>query len=442
MGLVQSFFKINNGNNSDIKNDDLIEKKSELLDTLDDDCLRGIFMYLTLLDLSNVAEVCVRFNQHANSAFNAKYRQIVIIDENFELNGQLDETEAVLRNFGPSIHSMSIISTDIYFRTAAAAVQMINHQTTPALTELHLSGVDTSKFVENLRPIFMKLESFRLDSCTLTTGIESLFNQALPMLKKAQFNRCIGSNHSDLEKFIELNPKLKVLVIRDKCWTEDSIKFINSIGENLSNLEELELEVDKLCYSNNQRLQECGWSFSSSKLSSLKVLKLNCGWSSFCAPFIHELAKNKVPIEHLILIGNEIDDTTIKSVSQLKQIKILELEFDLKLTEKNIIELAKELPLLEKFYLVFSNGKDFSIDDLVEMVAHAKKLKYFELDNNVSMIVDENVYLSILNAMRGRPEENHLSINISSGEFNVPANIVSMNRHLLSIKINDTKTTL
>lgn len=68
--------KIDKGNSSssdssnNVKIDVAIEQESELLNILDNDCLREIFKYLTLLDLINAAEVCIRFNQHANDAFN------------------------------------------------------------------------------------------------------------------------------------------------------------------------------------------------------------------------------------------------------------------------------------------------------------------------------------------------------------------------------------
>lgn len=435
MDLKEPSHEVNPGDRcNDEGNNFPIEQESELLDKLDDDCLREIFKYLALLDLSNAAEVCIRFNQHANGAFNAKYKHVLNIDKKFELDGRPDETEAVLRNFGPSIHTLRITSSASLNSKAAAssAVRMINPHTTTALKELYLFGVDINNYVENLRPVLMKLEVFEFDGCMLKTGTESLFGQTFPSLKQAQFRYCNGPDLSDLEQFIEMNPNLKALMIGKEYWTDEFVNCIHLIGEKLSSL--VELEIDTFDHPNEQQLQMCARSFC--KLGSLKVLKFNCTENFVAEPLINEHAKNEIQIEHLQLISARFDDGSMKSLLQLKHIKILELDTVANLTERHIIELTKELSVLEKFVLKTSEIKEYlTIDGLVEMIKHAKKLSHFILCDSSNIKIDINDYQTMLKAVQKRSAQLHLSIGISNCEINVSGDILSENRNWLSIKV-------
>lgn len=445
MDVKQSSFEVSPDNNINdigimyIRNDVPIEQESQLLVTLDDDCLREVFKYLPLLDLSNCAEVCIRFNQHANDAFNAKYKHVMKIDQDFDLNVKPGEMESVLRNFGPLIHSLSISRTKTIFpdnSTSEVAIRMINqHTTTTALKELHLSGVVIGEFLENLGPVFLKLDTFKLDSCVFMDGAENLFGQAFPTLTQAQFKCCSGLNYSALEKFITLNPRLQTLMIGMEYWTDGLANLIHLIGGNLSNL--VELEVDTFDHPNEEQLQECATSIG--KLTRLKVLKYKCTEEFAATALIYELAKQQVPIEHLQLMSGRFDGNTMKSLTQLKQIKILELQFIADLTERHIIEMAKELPLLETFRLktfqFLPNDRYLSVDGLVEMIKHAKNLSAVILNGTQHIKININNYRTMLKAVHERSEKNHLSMEISSGQVDVSEDILFENRNWLSIKM-------
>lgn len=364
---VKTHDQIQQNIDDNVKVHDPIEQNSELLNKLDDDCLRGIFKYLTFVDLLNAADVCIRFKQHANDAFNAKFQKSIKIDENFELNGKINETEAMLRNFGPLIHSLSIISTWNNGSTATAAARMINQHTTLQLKELHMTGIDLSEYTENLCPVFAKLEKFELYRCTFSHENEKIFHQASPMLNEAHFKKCTGLKCSMFEKFIELNPQLKILTIRghEMSVRENSIELI---GNHLSKLVHLEITAFTL----NLKSKKCTNSLS--KLSALKVLKLECTRDSI-APLLKKLFKNNIPIEHLDLNSCKFDDSIIKMMSQLKQIKILGLNDCANLTESYIIELAKALPLLEEFHIVLFHDQirgRFRVDSRQLMAALSK----------------------------------------------------------------------
>lgn len=54
------------------------ESDSNIINALDDDCLREIFKHLNVVDLSCAAEVCVRFNQHAQEVISTKHKTVFI----------------------------------------------------------------------------------------------------------------------------------------------------------------------------------------------------------------------------------------------------------------------------------------------------------------------------------------------------------------------------
>lgn len=336
--------KMDSDNKCSFNTTAVIEKDSALLNILNDDCLRKIFQYLTLLDLSNAAEVCVCFNHHANDAFKTKYRHVLKIDTKSELNGHLNETEAVLRNFGPLIHSLSIVSEAENHEIAIRAVRMINQRNTPALKELHLSGINVTEHIENFRQVFMKLQTLVLIRCQLGYDAATLFNQKFEKMEQATFIWCDELYSFTLKNFITKNRKLKLLVIRDH--TKKSVNLIQLISQNLSNL--MLMEIDRNCRANQFQEFVCNLG----KLNSSKVLKFRFAHNYCINPLIDNLIKHKVPIEHMKLISGQIDSNTIKSLIELKQLKILEFVSSESKPKESANKLTKELSLLEKLYLV------------------------------------------------------------------------------------------
>lgn len=315
MGLVQSHSGVYNS----------IKQESESLDILDDDCLRGICEYLPFLDLLSAAGVCIRFNRLASDIFELKYKQPQLeIDGDVKLNGnQIYETEAVLRNFGPKIHSITLKSKYSKINgigSESVAVQMLNQTKLSSLKVLNLFGIDVSKFVPSSYSPLVNMETLRLEarkftpeskdkifyptiSSTLFGTSKSLFSQAFSMLKEARFKNCTGLNDAMLKNFIKMNPKLEILAIKENNVVSiiHPEEIVRSISKNLLNLVELEFDV---MYSLNRfhRL-----AVNLGNLRQLKVLKFRCTQQSIVTPLINELIKNNVAIEHLHLISGQFD---------------------------------------------------------------------------------------------------------------------------------------
>lgn len=150
---------------------------------------------------------------------------------------------------------------------------MINQHTTTALKKLNLYGIDISGYVENLRPVFVKLEAFELNMCKLGRNSREMFDQAFPKLEQAQLRWCnVDPNIFDdsiLEYFIIKNPQLKVLALRNEDRKIKSANFIHSIGQNLSNLIELEIDF----FHGAEQFEK--YVYSLGKLRSLKVMKFS-----------------------------------------------------------------------------------------------------------------------------------------------------------------------
>lgn len=86
------------------------EQDSDLhiLIALNDDCLREVFGYLGIIDLSNAAEVCVRFNQQAKDTFARKYKNLDLNRSQGNKKIIRYQIDSLLQNFGSMIRSLKI----------------------------------------------------------------------------------------------------------------------------------------------------------------------------------------------------------------------------------------------------------------------------------------------------------------------------------------------
>lgn len=229
-----------------------------ILNALNDDCLEHVFKQFGLFDLSVTADVCVRFQQHAIDAFQSKYNHAIDIDLDSEFRGHHDKLEAMIRNFGPSIHSIRVQSYVIPKLNSIDIFKMINKYV-PALTDLNLSDFKIAENVDSVHPLFAKLERWSLSHCSFTNGAEKLLapcaelkrhieetdcciDQTFPKLEEVNLSFS-KIDDAKLKKFITLNPILEKLAIRhNNIYPSPSI--MQAIGQHLKNLIELEIEEE------------------------------------------------------------------------------------------------------------------------------------------------------------------------------------------------------
>lgn len=415
-----------------------------ILNALNDDCLHEIFKRLLLPDLTNCSDVCIRFNRLATQIFVSKYKNETVSFHS-EFSGRFADAQAMFRNFGPLIQSLSICFTIEVIGHYGTSLRMIN-QHCSALKELNVSNFRFHGDWKRLCPMFAKLITIKLENCGLTSNHKGLFT-ACANLKILQLNdcywidRCIGQRFPNISQahfqsnwitastfvnFITQNPTIRKLTFVGNRMTSTDI--VRLISEHLINLQEF--EYDEIVHNLKQYQHNI---LCLSRLHSLKILKLNFN-SLSVAPLLGKLVENKIPIEHLKLSKGLIDMDAIQSVSQLNGIKILELSDVYELTDKHIIYLAKELTQMKELHLHKMTSK-LTTNGLKTMLKYADKLTFLELNSMHGIYIDTDDYRTILKTIQNRNGLDQLTIEIASDENKVmvPAEILMLNKKWICI---------
>lgn len=428
----------------------------QILNALDDDCLRTIFKYFELEDLKNTAKVCNRFKKCSEDAFSKKYKTVYLI---------ADDTDALIDfgklirslNIGKLIRSVNIMCMDHFTDNGPELItlEMINKYTSNKLEELSISGLESSENLINLKE-FTNLKQIELKSCTIPNPNELL--KVCPKLEILKLFRCsvgdlLDQRCEQLKEFHLVDSTdnfelFNTFIIRNLCITKLKLvsgwKFIwrsiRLIAENLHNLVELELEFSSLLHEIEESTDlETSLQFLSN-LSKLKALRLNFGfdgpWS--ISPLMNALATAQSPLEEILLNNARITDDAIENMSKLKQLNVIQLKEVYGLTNDLVIQLSKELPQLQQFILRESSGKNITATTLKTMIRHSMKLSYIEISEADSLSIDSSDYFSMLETIQNRPDKIRLLITLTgSGDIlNVPEETVAQNQEYLLIDEN------
>lgn len=418
------------------------DSDANILNALNDDCLRVIFKQLNLIDLTNTADVCVRFNYMAKEVFATKHKKFVIPDRMFlnrRLGVNIQTIETMLRHFGPSIQTLTVspfafVDHDIMF-------QMITKYTSTTLKHLILIDfemVGNGKLgiieklelieceIDNLKDLLANAPNLKILHIYSSMWFDGGINQRFDKLEEIRLEGNENLYVNQVNNFIKLNPKLKRMAIKDNADL-CSAKIIRVIGQRLHNLEELEINEgnDGTLAALQKRLQTL------SQLKSLQLLNLDFHGLSV-ALLMKNLAANQIPIKELKLMNGEIDDNAIESISQLKHIEILKLDGITRLNDDHIVELAKQLPLLQELDL---KNNQITSDTMKKVVAHANQLSTFNLKEDSDLSITTVDYNDMLKSVQNRPKAVKLSIIVFRGirTVDIDDDILDKNKDWISI---------
>lgn len=381
-----------------------------------DDCLYAIFRWLNIVDLSNVADVCRRFNQLAKDIFLLQHKSLDCNDciDWSSCCFDSDIVKKILQNFGSLTEAVTVNGVNIESGHVAKFLGMISQH-----CDLNVKSLTLAQFVFNdllllqLEPLLPKLENMTIENCVLDgetvrtnplnkcTKLKSLrfissasyWNNGSWHLVKVVFNQCFGTI---VHKFMSM----KKLTMIGRLWNDRSFETIRFISEMIPNLVELEFyyQISHLTPSSHL------WQ-SLSNLNNLKVLKFSCLGLNVL-PLVAALASKNIPIEHLMLYFGEIDDNGIENVSKLKNIKILMLSNIHGLSENQLVKLSEELPKLQELYLCGNRYNKFKVSTIVikKMLRYANKLSLLKLNNPMSLSTDFDIadYKDILKIVLDR----------------------------------------
>lgn len=422
---------------------------AHILVALNDDCLQEVFRRLELLDLTRIAEVCKRFNKEAKKTFERKYKHLKL-EYGSDFSGQPEALEGMFGHFGSSIQTLS---TEAYASESETFIlQLINRYCNPTLKSLELRAFDLEGNFEHIMPMLSRLETLTLIECTCyfvnvlsnCTELQKLrlenctfleenrfLEQQFMRLEEVHLISNNGINEATLERFLDSSTTLLRLSIdeNERCSTS---QVLRSIGENLTNLQELSfcqaIENQNNFQDNVQYLN---------RLTSLKSLKLDFNQQPV-RPLMDALSSHQIPIEHIEIYNGQIDTTAIESLSMLKQVKTLGINGSSGLTDEFLVELGKKLPELKVVHLKDLNTIDNSrltTIGLKKMVLHANKLSLLKIQLVYSIVIDIDDYKMMLKSVQNRPEKIALLIELTSdgGKVNVPEATLVENRNILYI---------
>lgn len=140
-------------------------------------------------------------------------------------------------------------------------------------------------------------------------------------------------------------------------------------------------------------------------------------------------------IEHMHVYKGIIDTATIKTVSQLQQLKVLELDYLHNLTDEHMIMLATGLgSKLEKLQLKNFTTANLITNGLKMMLPFATKLSLLTL-KSTKITINADDYMEMLRVLRKRPEKTKLTLELidNGGQVKVDETILLENRDLFYI---------
>lgn len=383
-----------------------------ILTILNNDCLLNIFKRLDLLDLTNVAATCVRFNQQANELIKSHF---------WHLNLRDFDKEAIVRllnNFSsliPSVQSIEISRAD------SIALQMINQEFKQfTITSLSLESVECD--FNDVRSLFAQLQTLKLKDCKFNNFPNDL-KLWLKHLEVDWGRVDTKLSYNDiLLHWIKICPKLKKLSIKNHLGTYWEILLL--ISENAKQLQSLEYLTSVNNLFDGERIH------GHFHFHYLTELKLQFNGSSI-HPLVHALAENKIPIEHLKIIRGEINEDGINSLTRLERLEVLELFRCVNWSDDHLNLLANKMPNLRELHL-FSGSHHMSITGLKQMIKCANKLTLLTLKRIYNICIGIDDYMDILAAIQMRPEMKRLVIEVP--RHTIPNETIKANYDTLQIK--------
>lgn len=426
-----------------------------ILNALDDYCLHTILSKLGQLDLANAANVCIRFNNQAESVFSTSSKKLDLTRFSHE------DAKNLVKTFGSlaqSIHFVCPYNRLFSKPYECDMLSLIARYCTPALKELTFDGFSFEFDVPDdikLDTALSKLDKLSFLRCYVHNKLDPLLSKCVELkelcIEHVAYNRdsFVWPKFDKLEKLkLHRDPGRSMydahlyddITSVNRTMTKLSllgVRGIRDIVQNFPNLVKLEfnavwafVEVASAFNDYNfiRMIHHLG------DLTQLKVLKLNLDGKS-AASLCAALIAKAIPIEHLQFYNGICDDSTIANISQMKQLKVLELcDMDC-LTDQHMIRLAKDLGShLEKLQLKGSTAESLTTIGLKKMLPFATKLSLLTLKSE-TITIDADDYDAILNTLRKRPEKTALLFTFISGgrKVNVMGTIQMENRHIFNI---------
>lgn len=372
------------------------ESVTTILD-LNDDCLREVFEFLNLKELTAAADVCTRFRQNAVPSARKKSKNLVLS------MGSSWHDLSQLRNFGAFITCVNVyaggICPKLREKIQKRFIELLNQYCTGESIDLNIRQFDiTDEIALLLQSLLARVRKLEFYGCEISKLIlqslsiwspelrELMFTlhddekaipfeslrQCLPKLKFISFKCNSHITNIDIEEILKQNLQLKQIEILLCEKLGDNI--LPLIAKYVPDIESLNLTLSDGTGRDN--IQCFG---QLRKLKSLFLGKLED--LPYILSVLQELASKSIPLETLSLGGFLLHNTHdfIDTISNLQQLKSLEIRYVGGVSATTFIELFKRLRELSEIYVSRSIHK-MTTEHLLELIRNAEKLQKCVLD--------------------------------------------------------------
>lgn len=373
---------------------------NNILNVLNDDCLREICQKLPFRDLCSLLRVCVRFNEIS---------QEYLAKEPFDVWSfaplTLQQTNDYLSNFGSLITKIKIGK---YYGDVPWP---LSHE--------HCFWGMISEHCINIRKIVVS------DLVDL-----HLFSELIPMfgrLKALHFQTNTSETNRSINSILPVCSQLKALSIKTSDYLPPikmpslvairlyNVGFLSSLESFLS----LNTQIEIFSFFSGFGILCDGKHYSLlGSLKRLRALKIMVSWRD--PPYkikhlLQELLSNNLQIEYLTIEGMNIENETIDYIAQMKTICMLSLRHGSKFDENYFIKLASNLPHLKAVL--------FERECQIELILTDKIIHQIEKDLQ-KIIPSVNLHIQELKSSKNTFKD-HYTVNYQNNRYKYKTAIYS-----------------
>lgn len=408
---------------------------------LNDDCLRKIFSYVSVLDLIAVAEVSERFKSIAQSSIVAEYkvfylRKLEMDARKKNVTLQMEHLNSFLMHFGPVITHLRVRYGVYSPIINTHGMELIATHCSGTLRVLKLEKFTFKRKMKFLRRLFEGLWELRLDECTF----DFKFVDMLPYCRQLKKLKIEAGTSRLTYEFLPFNmPALQSISLRAQSWIIQTGRFFQnnpqlkkvSVKHCDSPFFDLLTEIAQFVPQVEKLTCEISWDISAKKhlkeLTSLKKLHLYCPTDPIHA-ILDEMTAAGVPLENLKLHHCPADPELFDSISRIKTLKTLGLFESAGVSVDQLINTCVKLPEING--LILDHRFDGHWPCLVELIQKVPKLREVDLLWSCNVMSDE-FYGTLIDAIKKYSQSRPFRITMNYNSDKISKELRHANRNTL-----------
>lgn len=344
------------------------------------------------------------------------------------------------------------VAIDSFANSLHPQIKFTHHDDTQ-LRKLVIRGLKfTAEIISVLQPLLSRTHDLTLHECwseqdsalselfsvcskLLVLGISNSQNNglkipkgiAMPRLMWFNIKGAVSSQYESIENFLQMIPQL-IAIEMESCGDLRS-PIIRSIARYNPQIKRLSFTSETDGDDFSEILEHL------KQLRALKFLGIFCRFNRI-SPVIRELAQASIPMECLHLISFRCDESLVRGIVDLKNLKELTLIPAAAMKMRDVLEIVANLSELIRLHLRISNNdSDFNGNDLLAIIRCLPKLGHFYFDGAFRDVwnFDANLYQNILDVVSSRADKCRLTLEFGKCTASVPNDVLLANEDLLEI---------